>query len=129
MPPEPDTAEMPTGLRRAGRGRKRTLEAHFAVAALAVDGDPWPVRYAGLDVYHHGPDFDDASVATWEVQCTMGAGALQLEVRHEYSLEITTRDGRRFAGRAFTQHASSEVCTLLDVGEPLDGLEPTDYLD
>jgi hypothetical protein len=56
------------------------------------------------------------------------SGAPPLEVRREYSVVIETRDGRRFSGRAFTQHASREICTLLDVGEPLDGLEPADYL-
>ena len=55
-------------------------------------------------------------------------GAPRLEVRREYSLVIDARNGRRFAGRVFAQHSSSEICTLLDTGEPLEGLEPADYL-
>jgi hypothetical protein len=124
---EPDpAAELPTA--KAARSR-RTREAHFAIASILVDGEPWAVGYASLDVYHRGPDFDDPTEAVWEVQCTTAPGARQLEVRREYSLVIDTRNGRRFAGQVFTQHSSSEICTLLDTGEPLEGLEPADYLD
>jgi len=113
---------------KPARGRRRR-EAHFAIASILVDGEPWTVGYASLDVYHEGPDFEDPTQAIWEVQCTTAPAARRLEVRREYSLVITARNGRRFAGRVFTQHASGEICTLLDTGEPLEGLEPADYLD
>jgi hypothetical protein len=86
------------------------------------------VRYASLDVYHQGPDFEDPNDAIWEVQCTIAPDTRRLEVRREYSLVIDARNGRRFSGRVFTQHSSSELCTLLDTGEPLVGLESADYL-
>jgi hypothetical protein len=124
---EPDPVLEVPGPKPA-RGR-RTLEAHFAISAIVVDGEPWTVRYASLDVYHQGPDFDDPTAAIWEVQCTTAPGARRLEVRREYSVVIDARNGRRFAGRVFTQHSSSEICTLLDTGEPLEGLESADYLD
>ncbi|HZP27487.1 MAG TPA: hypothetical protein VFC99_00930 [Acidimicrobiia bacterium] len=109
------------------RSRRRTREAHFAVASLVVDGQHWPVRYASLDIYHHGPDFDDATAATWEVQCTSSPDADRLDVGREYDVEVETRTGRCFAGRAFAQHASTEICTLLDTGTPLAGLRAADY--
>jgi hypothetical protein len=127
LEPEADPVpDVPT--QKPARGR-RTREAHFAIASIDVDGEPWPVGYASLDVYHQGPDFEDPAGAVWEVQCTTAPGARRLEVRREYSLVIDARNGRRFTGRVFTQHSSSEICTLLDTGEPLEGLEPADYLD
>jgi hypothetical protein len=127
---EPAVApDSPAESTTATRQTHRTLDAHFAVASILVDGEPWPVRYASLDVYHHGPHYEDPGEALWEVQCTTAPGSTRLELRHEYGLELDTRDGRHFAGRVFTQHASSEICTLLDVGEPLVGLDAADYLD
>jgi hypothetical protein len=123
---EPDVAPR-TEAPETKRSR-RTREAHFAIASILVDGEPWVVRYASLDVYHQGPDFEDPNDAIWEVQCTIAPDTRRLEVRREYSLVIDARNGRRFSGRVFTQHSSSELCTLLDTGEPLVGLESADYL-
>jgi hypothetical protein len=129
LEPEPEPEPVPElPAPKPARGR-RTREAHFAIASMLVDGEPWTVGYASLDIYHRGPDYEDPTEAIWEVQCTTAPATRRLEVRREYSLVIDARNGRRFEGRVFTQHSSSELCTLLDTGQPLVGLEAADYLN
>jgi hypothetical protein len=105
--------------------RKKIREAHFAVLRLVIDGMLWPTSYATLDVYHHGPDYDDLNAAQWEVHfqpCTR-PGAL---IRNEtYVVEADIRDGRCLTGKAFLEHAGA-ILALLDAGEPLDGLRAGD---
>ena len=99
---------------------------HLAVVRLVVDGSAYDVRRATLDVYHPGPDFDDLAHVTWEVHFVCPDGVGLPRVRSEGPVTVETRDGRIFSGEAVVQHASSSLCTLLDMGEGLDGLEPSD---
>ena len=109
------------------KGKRPVREAHFAVASLTLNGESWPTTYAILDVYHHGPDFEDVGAATWEVQFTSArSDGASLQLRREYRVEITTPDGRPFAGRALVEHNVGEVWTLLDFERNLGGLRPED---
>jgi hypothetical protein len=107
--------------------RARRREAHFPIGTLTIGGELWSVAHGTLDVYQ--PADRDPTDAQWEVlfaPTTRDAAALRLN--GEYELEIETRDGRFFKGRAFLQHNAGPVWTLLDTGAPLDGLWPEDLV-
>ena len=94
-----------------------------------MDGSTYDVRRATLDVYHAGPDFDDLSDVTWEVHFVCPDGVDLPRVRSESLIKVETRDGRVFSGEAVVQHASRSLCTLLDLGDGLDGLESSDLTE
>jgi hypothetical protein len=108
------------------RAKPKRRETHLAVARLVVDGSVYDVRRATLDVYHTGPDFDDLSLVTWEVHFVCPDDVALPRVRSEGPITVETREGRVFSGEAVVQHVSRSLCTLLDLGDGLDGLEITD---
>ena len=114
---------------RPSSARPKRRETHLAVERLVVDGSTYDVRRATLDVYHAGPDFDDLSDVTWEVHFVCPDGVDLPRVRSESLIKVETRDGRVFSGEAVVQHASRSLCTLLDLGDGLDGLESSDLTE
>jgi hypothetical protein len=111
---------------RPSRAKPKRREAHLAVARLVVDGSAYDVRRATLDVYHAGPDFEDLSLVTWEVHFVCPDDMDLPRGRSEGLVTVETREGRVFSGKAVVQHVSRSLCTVLDLGEGLDGLESSD---